>query len=119
MSDFLEPNFRPADCVDVKIQSSGPITAPQTIRRAVSRYHIPVLPQKKEPASEKPLPLKTVQKASPPPSRIPESDERRIMLKIEELLKNEARIVEVEEENRVLIRMVARLQAENDALKAQ
>lgn len=118
MSDFLEPKFRAADGVDVNVQSCGPSTSPKTILRAVGCYQIPVLP-KQVAVAEKALPLKTVHQYSPPPSRISESDERRIMRKIEELLKNEARIVEVEEENRVLARMVARRQVENDALKAK
>ncbi len=46
-------------------------------------------------------------------------DERRIIAKIEDLLRIERRAKELEEENRNLLKMVARLQAENDALKVK
>lgn len=130
------PGFKPADCVAVKLQSlslSEPVTSGKAISRLIGTYTEPFLQVKKEievmdglketePAPARPsrvLPLRRPAPSSPPPSRICEDDERRIMLKMEQLLKNEARVVEVEEENRVLTRMVMRLQAENDALKAK
>jgi len=131
---FDGPNFKAADAVSVKLQyPSEPATRPIPISRLMGTYNEPVLqpkravgvmgrpPEEAEAISvdlDKVVPLRKIP-SSPPPSRICEDDERRIMLKMEQLLKNEARIVEVEEENRVLTRMVMRLQAENDALKAK
>lgn len=131
----LEPNFRAADSVAVKFQAlSEPATSQTKISRLLGVYTEPVLKANRavkvmgapleeealrlEKEDAKILPLRNIP-SSPPPSRICEGDERKIMLKMEQLLKNEARIVEVEEENRVLTRMVMRLQAENDALKAK
>lgn len=128
------PSFRAADNVAVKLpRSTAPATMDVHINRLLGTYNEPVLQPKRAVAVianhqeeaeavsvdlEQIVPLRRIP-SSPPPSRICEDDERRIMLKMEQLLKNEARIVEVEEENRVLTRMVMRLQAENDALKAQ
>lgn len=49
----------------------------------------------------------------------PEDDEAKIMARMQKLLKSEHRTKDLEEENRVLVRTIARLQAENDALKAK
>lgn len=128
--------FKAADCAEVKAQRpSEPAMSSKPIGRLMGSYTQPVVPAKRnlemlgrpwekeaEAAPERPtrvLPLRRSAPSSPPPSRICEDDERRILLKMEQLLKNEAKIVEVEEENRVLTRMVMRLQAENDALKAK
>lgn len=126
-------NFRAADNVAVKLpRSTAPATMDVHINRLLGTYNEPVLQpklavaviarhQEAEAVSvdlDQVVPLRRIP-SSPPPSRICEGDERRIMLKMEQLLKNEAKIVEVEEENRVLTRVVMRLQAENDALKSK
>lgn len=60
----------------------------------------------------------------PPPTAAvaapaPDDDDQRIRAKIEELLKTGRRAKELEEENRNLLKMVARLQAENDTLRTK
>lgn len=49
----------------------------------------------------------------------PEDDDAKIMARMEKLIKNEQRMKDVEEENRALTRTIARLQAENDALRTK
>lgn len=128
MTDF----FKPADSVMVDVQ-----IPPEAAHRAMAicrlegRYLEPILQPRRvvevvgapAPAAPKApvrLSVKKVQQAhASPSSGISENDERRILIKMEQLLKNETRILDVEEENRVLTRMVMRLQAEIDALKAR
>jgi len=60
----------------------------------------------------------------PPPDPVPMAammpeDDQKVMARMESLLKIDLRVKELEEENRNLVKMVARLQAENAALKAK
>lgn len=48
----------------------------------------------------------------------PEDDDAKIMARMQRLLKNEHRVKDLEEENRALVRTIARLQAENEALRS-
>jgi len=50
---------------------------------------------------------------------VPQADDERVVSKIQELLRVQQRAKELEEENRNLVKMVARLQGELDALKAK